>query len=174
MPKPHYRHGVPADGLLYQELRRLMRYEPATGNFVRTIDHRSGRAGDIAGSSHHDGRVFIGLLGLRFAAHRLAVLWMTGRMPHEEVDHINCNHSDNRWENLRECTSSQNKCNRRSGGNQSGGFKGVRLNKRSGTYEARIKANRKTIHVGTFKTIEEACDALNKVRSEVHGDFSRP
>lgn len=165
--------GYPSDDELREELRRLMRYEPETGQFIRVIDHKRCQAGQAAGSIHGDGRIFIGLLGFRFAAHRLAVLWMTGRMPTDEVDHINCNHSDNRWANLRECTSSQNKWNRRANFSNGTGVKGVRYKKRRNKFEASFKVNRREIYLGSFSTLSEASRAISKERKEAHGEFAR-
>lgn len=173
MPKSVKKDGCPSDSEIGAELRRLMRYEPETGFFIRITNHRKCIAGQVAGSTHADGRVFIGLLGFRFAAHRLAVLWMTGRMPANEVDHINCDHSDNRWENLRECTSSQNKWNRRANFSNGTGVKGVRYKKRRNKYEASFKVNRREIYLGSFSTLDEASRAISKARKEAHGEFAR-
>lgn len=165
--------GSPTDSELLIELRRLMKYEPETGNFIRIIKQKQYEEGQIAGHKHHDGRVFIGLMNRKFSAHRLAVLWMTGSMPRHEVDHINCNHGDNRWKNLRECTSSQNKWNRRANRKNGTGVKGVRYKKRRNCYEASFKINRKVIYVGTFRSIEEASSAISEARSKAHGSFAR-
>ncbi|SNS16714.1 HNH endonuclease [Pseudomonas segetis] len=173
MPKAFSVSGRPSNEEIIAELKRLMRYEPETGNFIRIMDRNQGKTGQIAGCSRRDGRVEIGLLGYRFLAHRLAVAWMTGAMPGEEVDHINCDHSDNRWTNLRACSHAENMRNRRFPGRTETGIKGIRYHKAKNNYEAVVIKNRTTYKFGRFSTIEEAIHVLDIKRKELHGDFAR-
>jgi len=97
-------------------------------------------------------------------AHRL--IWQNshGLAPeHLDIDHINGCKSDNRIENLRLVTRSQNNQNVRLArvDNQTSGVKGVSLHKQSGKWRARIKVNRRHIHIGNFDTIEQAADAYS-------------
>lgn len=75
----------------------------------------------------------------------------------DEVDHINMNGLDNRKENLRIVTHSQNKAN-----NKCSGIKVVP----SGNYQASFCRNYKTIYVGTFNTKEEALNARQRAIKE--------
>lgn len=63
------------------------------------------------------------------------------------VDHINGDRLDNRKENLRTCTKSQNQMNVN--------YKGI-YHKKNDMWFARIKLNQKTYHLGTYLTKEEA------------------
>lgn len=65
-----------------------------------------------------------------------------------DIDHINRNRLDNRKENLRFVTRSQNNFNR-------AGIRGI-TRKKNGTWHARITINRKIILLGTHKTKELA------------------
>ena len=95
------------------ELKRLLYYEPLSGNFIRLITKCSrAKVGQIAGTTHPLGYIKICLNKKIYSAHRLAYLYQTGEWPPFEVDHINGNKSDNSWVNLRLATSSQNKANR--------------------------------------------------------------
>lgn len=86
-----------------------------------------------------------------------------------DTDHINHDRLDNRKENLRVCTRSQNHCNRRHNKSTSG-VTGV---KRSGNnWTARISIKGKEIHLGTYKTLIEASLARNKATMEYHGEFA--
>ena len=68
------------------------------------------------------------------------------------IDHKNRNPLDNRIENLREADFRQNSLNRSSKKRK---YKGVKKT-RSGMYAATVYLNNKNIHIGTFKTQEEA------------------
>jgi len=74
------------------------------------------------------------------------------------VDHINRNTLDNRRKNLRIVTIQDNLRNQKRPNNKTG-YTGVAVHKQTGKYTAQIKVNYKKIHLGIFKTIEEAYEA---------------
>lgn len=75
------------------------------------------------------------------------------------VDHINCNKSDNRLENLRFATGSENQQNRVLNLNNTSGVKGVNFDRKSGKWLARIQIDGIRVHLGLFNTKEEAARA---------------
>ncbi len=77
----------------------------------------------------------------------------------EIIDHINMNKLDNRKCNLRIADKKINSINRGLQSNNKTGYKGVYHDRRYGTWNARVTVNRKTIHLGTFSTKEEAIAA---------------
>lgn len=102
----------------------------------------------------------------------------------KHIDHINHNGLDNRKENLRFCTSSQNSQNQRHTHNKLG-YKGVYRNYRDEQdrikgkvkYHARIGLRREdgTKYdklIGTFKTAKEAAIAYNNAALELYGEFA--
>ena len=91
----------------------------------------------------------------------------------EQVDHINHNTIDNRKENLRLCTNSQNQHNQGKRVNNTSGCKGITWHKRDKRWQAQIKLNGKNIHLGLFLTPEEAYEAYCKAALERHGEFSK-
>lgn len=95
-------------------------YDPETGDFFRRIGTTD---------NNHGYRTF-SYKGTVFLAHRVAHFLMTGEQP-IEVDHINRERSDNRWCNLRNVTSQQNKLNRT--------FKGGVYLGRNNYWQARIE-----------------------------------
>lgn len=90
------------------------------------------------------------------------------------VDHKNHNGLDNRKENLRVCTKSQNCSNRRSVRGSSSKYLGVSKNTSRKTvyWQASISKMKKVIYHGTFKSEIEAAMAYNEWAKEVHGEFA--
>jgi hypothetical protein len=91
----------------------------------------------------------------------------------EQCDHINMNGLDNRRENLRICTRSENKHNSQKYSNNTSGFKGVTLDKRCGRFVANIKVNSRRIYLGSFAEKSEAALAYNVAALKYHGDFAQ-
>jgi hypothetical protein len=87
-------------------------------------------------------------------------------------DHKNGNTLDNRRENIRKCTVSQNNSNRIPKKGHCG-FKGVSLDKRRSTWVAWIAADKKKIYVGSFTTPERAARAYDQAALIHHGEFAR-
>jgi hypothetical protein len=90
------------------------------------------------------------------------------------VDHHNHNGLDNRRENLRLCSQSQNLGNTRKAKNNTTGLKGVGFHKASGKYRASIVQNKKHIHLGLFATAEEAHAAYVRAAEKIFGEFASP
>jgi hypothetical protein len=88
-----------------------------------------------------------------------------------EVDHINRNGLDNRRENLRLCTHSENNRNRRLlQSRNTTGYRGV---ERSGDkFRAQIILMNKRIYLGSFSTAEEAARVRDEAAKEYFGEFA--
>lgn len=114
--------------------------------------------GQFAGWLDDKGYVKIGLAGTHYFGHRLAWLYVFGYLP-EMIDHINGNASDNRIENLREATMSQNLAN---------SHKLVRgVFEERGRYRATIRVQGEAIHLGIYNNKELAQAAYNEA-AELH------
>jgi hypothetical protein len=90
-----------------------------------------------------------------------------------QVDHINRNKADNRWNNLRGCTPSHNLWNTTKRKVNTSGFKNVHFNKQKGKYQVKItidKSVRK--HIGYFICKEEANIAAITARLKYQGEFA--
>lgn len=85
--------------------------------------------------------------------------------PGKVVDHINGNRLDNRKENLRVVTQQVNTFNRRPSENSKTKVLGV-YPVPNGKYVAKITANGKQKHLGTFNTVEEASAAYQHAKQE--------
>lgn len=87
------------------------------------------------------------------------------------VDHIDGNPLDNRRQNLRVCTRTENSRNRRLSKNNTSGYKGV--SRCLCGWQAVICVNRTRIYLGSYKTPELAAEAYNRAAQEYFGAFAR-
>lgn len=151
--------------LTAQRLRMVMRYDPATGLFERLIrTHNRWKPGPTAGTLRPNGYVIICVLAKQYRAHQLAWLYMTGRWPIDDIDHINRERSDNRWANLREATRKENMENAKTQHNNTSGFRGVYWDKKRLVWVAAIQHHKRAIYLGRFQTIVDA--AAERLRAE--------
>lgn len=89
-----------------------------------------------------------------------------------ETDHVNHNGLDNRIENLRVCSNTQNKHNRLIYSNNKSGYKGVTWFKPVKKWRASIVVNKKQIVLGYFANIEDAARAYDEAAIENFGEFA--
>lgn len=89
-----------------------------------------------------------------------------------QVDHINGNGLDNRRENLRLCTQSQNNFNCDSARGKSK-FKGVSWEPKTKKWSAYIQVNKKKRRLGMYASEEEAALAYNRAALEIAGEFAK-
>lgn len=150
------------------QIRHLLHYEPDTGTFTwRNSPKSRVRIGDIAGCTDSSGYRQISISGKKRLAHRLAWLYVHGYWPTLFIDHINGIRDDNRLANLRECTNQENKHNLHVVKGVSSHM-GVSRNKASGSWQAKISVNNRSIHLGCFESEEAAASAYQAAKAEYH------
>jgi hypothetical protein len=152
-----------------QELKENLHYDPLTGVFTwLKANSRNSKVGNIAGSLN-TGYILISINGIKYRAHRLAWLYMTGEMPKSMIDHINSVKTDNRFCNLREATNQQNLQNlQKPRADSSTGFMGVGRCNKSKKYVATITDKGKPRYLGLFTTPEEAHQAYLAAKRKLH------
>ncbi len=153
-----------------EEAKAYFDYDPITGIFIK----KRGRGlGPYEGFKSTQGYRKVYIEPHEYFMHRLAFLIMTGDMP-EQVDHINRNKEDNRWENLRATNNILNQTNTKT--RAKSGFKGVRLTS-SGKWEAaidtKVKGDRTYYYLGLYLTFEEACEAVTLKAKDLYGEHWR-
>lgn len=107
--------------------------------------------------------------GEKIYLHRL-LMQPAGKL---RVDHINGDPLDNRRQNLRVVTASQNSQNGSKHRDNRTGFRGIEFHRSSGLYMARITVNYERILIGYFNTAEAAALAYDERAREIHGPYAR-
>jgi len=90
-----------------------------------------------------------------------------------DVDHANHDKLDNRKDNLRVCSQSENTHNQKVRTYaKTSVYKGVYFNKQAGKWRAQIKLNNKLKHLGLFTNEIDAAIAYNNAAIEMFGEFA--
>jgi len=114
----------------------------------------------------HNGKVVL--------EHRLILAKKLGKSLDElgVVDHIDGDITNNHPDNLRECTISENNCNRRVNTSSTTGIKGLSWSKRDNRWRCSIIISGKQ-YQKNFKDKQEAIQWLSDKRKELHGEYAR-
>jgi hypothetical protein len=164
---PGWSIGMSAGRLTAARLRELMHYDPATGVFTSNTRRGIADKGSPIRGMISNGYSRIGIAGIRYAAHRLAWLYVHGEWPKQDIDHINGDKLDNRISNLRDVSTRTNTENRRTAmSNNKSKLLGVR--KMGKKWAAHIGTNGRTRYLGSFLTPEEAHAAYLVAKRELH------
>jgi hypothetical protein len=142
-------------------LREVLDYNPEIGQF-RWVRGK-GRRDRVGYTNRY---VLIGVDHQGYLAHRLAWLWMTGHWPTDEIDHINRNPLDNRWENLRCVTRKQNSRNHGLYKHNTSGVNGIFWS----TSRRRWKVEICGEFFGWFVTKSEAAQIARKIQARFQAE----
>lgn len=154
--------------LTHELVKAIFEYKDGNLYWKTKMTPKSSK-GQIAGCYDGKGYLKIGLFSRVYRAHQLIFFWHHGYFP-AYIDHIDGNGLNNRIENLRSCSHSQNMRNRVGTKNSKSIYKGVSCNRNR--WRARIKIEGKEKHLGTFDTEIEAAQAYNIAALEAFGKFA--
>lgn len=153
-------------------IRSLLEYDPFTGEFYWLKSGHGISAGDLAGSVYANGYRYIQIYSEDYRASRLAWFFVTGEDPIEFIDHKNKVRDDNRFNNLRKATNSQNQANTGPKSTNTSGFKGVSYQLSRGKWIAMITVDGKAKNLGRYATRAEAARAYSRAAIEAWGEFA--
>jgi len=155
--------------LTTERLREVLHYDPLAGllTWKKPTSNRV-KVGSVVKCRDTHGYPIARIDGTLYLAHRLAFLYMVGRFPKHDIDHVDGNRANNAWANLREATRQENHRNR----TPKNGVKGIQL-MANGKWRARITVSRQGIHLGCFSNSDDAMAAYAKAADKYFGAFSR-
>lgn len=153
-------------------IKRMLEYNPETGEFFWLVSGHGTNAGDLAGSIYKSGYRYIQINGLDYRAGRLAWFFVIGEDPLDFVDHRNGIRDDNSFDNLRIATNSQNQANTGPQVNNTSGFKGVSWQSSRGKWIAMITVNGKAKNLGRYDSVVDAAKAYKRAAIEAWGEFA--
>jgi len=166
--------------LIIQEyLHSIMNYDPETGIFTwkwredKPNNVNSAFAGKDMGSITGADYLQLTIDYKTYPAAVIAWIYMKGVWPNGKMDHKNRDTMDNRFDNLRDSTDSQNGYNKKIPENNTTGFKGVCYDKSRDKYIVYITADKKRHFIGRFDTPQDAHAAYCEAAKRLHGDFAR-
>jgi hypothetical protein len=142
-------------------------YDIETGFFYRKYKNR---INTIPSGSCSMGYRRMSVDGVRYQAHHLVILYVTGKFPDKDkdVDHIDRNKDNNAFANLKQVSRSLNSMNRKS---KNGDMRGIRKTRNKiPRWESMFRIGTKLHQIGTFDTKEEAKKAWLDFAQEHHGE----
>lgn len=155
-------------------LKEILEYDPKTGIFIWKVKKTNNVfVGQRAGSKDKNGYLIIGVDYKAYKAHILAWYYMTGEWPLQDIDHKNEITDDNKYNNLRLATKSQNGINHSKNKNNTSGYKGVRWKKDKNKWQAYINKDHKFYHIGYFLILNDAVKARQIKEKELFGEFAK-
>ena len=128
--------------------------------------------GKLVGSNGSSGYLSVSVSYKKYLVHRIVFMLHHGYMP-ERIDHIDGDPHNNRIENLRVCTQTQNSYNRKTRVDNISGVKGVHWGRRAKKWVGQIQVGGVKKHIGYFATKDEAAAAVQIIRLKEHQEFAR-
>ena len=156
-----------------ERIRERIAYNKSTGLFMYLKPSNSATKGWWGGSISLQGYCRLYFEGRIIQAHSIAWLLTYGIIPKGlEVDHIDGDKTNNKIDNLRLATRSQNLYNRPNSRGNTSICKGVSLHKKTGLWRVRLNVNKKELSFGYYKDYELAELVAQEATAKYHGEFS--
>lgn len=146
---------MPSD-LSIEDLKRILHYDPETGDFTYLVDRGGIKAGAIAKAVDKDGYLQVKIFGVSYRQHRLAWFYMTGQWPEEQIDHEFGNRQDNRFAKLRLASNTMNARNQKKRSTNRSGVTGVCWHVRYLRWVSHIRVDGVQKFLGAFDDIFSA------------------
>lgn len=157
-----------------ETIRATFDYDPVTGAIRWKVRPAYCiQVGDTAGAIDRQGYLRIQFKGRQYQGHHIAWAHHFGEPPPDRLDHRNLHKADNRIENLRPATPSQNNGNHPAKVGTSSKLKGVCWNKQCRRWQAQIKVRGKSIYLGLFEDEMKAHEAYVASAKLHFGEYAR-
>lgn len=160
-------------------LLALFRLNKRTGRIYwrNPSKYHKEKTGQEAGGprrQQHNGKRYwvVRINGRAYKRGHIVFCMVHGYWPLPCVDHKNGDSLDDRPNNLRPATITQNAWNHKGRKRRIDLPMGVRVMASSGRYQARIAHNKRMLHLGTYDTPEAAANAYRDKRRELYGDYA--
>ena len=161
-----------ANNILTQELVKEL-FDYCDGQlFWRVFTNPRAPIGSKVGCVHASGYLRTKINNKIYFNHRIIFLYHHGYLP-KCIDHIDGNPSNNKIENLREASRTQNNQNAKTRKDNTSGVKGVRWDKDAKKWRVRVWVNGKRKSLGYYDSLEQAELVATKARNKHHGEFAR-
>ena len=125
------------------------------------------QAGTINGSGYtvfkHEKKIYL--------VHRVVFEMHWGIVPNR-IDHINGNRSDNRIENLRQCTASENQSNQKKSVKNTSSVKDVFWTPKVSKWRVRVQFDKHRKDFGYYKELDTATLVAKQAREQMHKEFA--
>lgn len=151
--------------MITQERLKFL-FDLVDGRLIRKFKRGKAPKGTSSFSKDRDGYLVVGIDNKLYRTHRLIWLYVYGEHPIGDIDHINRDKTDNRPENLRCVTKSQNKQNMTVTKKSKSGIKGVYCHSQTKKWVAEIQCNYVKHSLGCYLTKEEA-EAAYKAAAKI-------
>lgn len=153
----------------HARLISILDYDPVAGVFTN-------KKGRVLNSKPKNPKayVYICLNREQMCAHVLAWFYIHKKWPLADIDHINRNRHDNRINNLREATRSQNVFAGKTRSDNKSGQRGVSWHKRAKKWRVQIVVDKQVHYLGLFACKEIACLVYSEHAAKFYGKFYSP
>lgn len=148
-------------------------FEYKDGHLFRKISQGNSKKGSLAGNTFNRGYRQVSIEKKSYLVHRVIFLMHHGYMP-EFVDHIDKDKTNDRIENLRLATKSQNAMNCHVRKDNTSGIRGVTWDKAKKKWLSQIQIDNKHKFIGRFDLLSDAKKAYEIEAKQHFGDFYVP
>lgn len=158
--------------LTAESVKDIFTYDSEEGILRWKVNGMKVRAGQPVGSPDKVGRLRTTYNYKNYLVYHLIWLFVYGRLPEKEIDHIDRNPGNNKLANLRECSHAENLRNAGARTNNKTGHVGIFWDERRGKYLANLMKDGVTHHIGRYHTLEEAVAARKAFADALFGEFA--
>lgn len=157
--------------LTQDDVKKMFDYRD--GNLYWKTTKRTNFIGKRVGYLQPNGYTRVNIKGNLKYLHRLIFLYHYGHWPKDQIDHIDGDPSNNRIENLREATNTQNNYNKTKYSRNTSGYKGVSWNKSAKKWEAYVTIDGERKYLGIYEDMQDAVQIASNARRVLHVEFAK-